>query len=414
MSRRTIENINNMLQNDFYQDREITEITSIDDLTNLPTIRKDDLVEEENFVMFDGLTDEALTFNYTSGTTKHPTIVLRSDSDNQIEKEKASKNVDLHAGDRNYVVISSTIALTGTIFALRDKGVFSGYSTPYNLEFAAQAIDQLEIDTLWSTPSLALKIGEMMKENSINRNSVEKMVLTGEPLSELVYKKLDDLFSGLEVYMDYGSIETGHLGYQCSQLEGTNIYHPFTDKFVFELMDFDEDSRIDQGYGELTVTKAWQNCCLPLVRYRMGDKAKWVEDDCSCGEKKKLEIGGRTVFDSFKMTGFTLYKENFEDALGSVADLIGPTYQIHIKEVEKSEEIAPMLEVHLTPAESLDKELIDIEEIEDSIANNFKVTSSNSYRDMSEKGIFSDLKVMIKESVVSGAKTKPIVDHRTT
>lgn len=382
-------------------------------MRELPTIRKKDIVQEDNFVMFDDLKGDAQTFNYTSGTTKHPTIVLRSESDNRVEREKAGKNVELHAGDRNYVVISSSIALTGTIFSLREKGLLSGYSTPYNLGFATRAIEQLEIDTLWSTPSLALKIGEMLRENNIQNSSVDTMVLTGEPLSDLMYKKLNDFYSGVEVYMDYGSIETGHLGYQCRHLEGTNKYHPFSDKFFFEVLGFDEDDVVEQGYGELAVTKLWKNCCLPLVRYRLGDKAKWIDGECGCGEDMTLDIGGRTVFDSFKMSGFTLYRENFEEALGTVADLIGATYQIHIKEIEDSGEVKPMIEVHLKPAESLEKGLIDREEIKESISSNFKVTADNSYQDMSEKGVFLDLRVKIKDSIVSSAKTKPIVDHRT-
>lgn len=403
--------VNQNLEREFYtaKDEYPDSVEDLQDFRNLPTIRKEDAVDEDKSVMFEEMKDEAVSFNYTSGTTQHPTIVLLSASDMEIETEKALKQVDLCAGDRNYAVISSTIARRGYLRALKERDVLRGYSSPYNIGFSVRAITELEIDTLWTTPSLALKMGEMLSKKEHN---VETIVLTGEPLSDLTRRKLKELYSEVDLCMDYGSIETGHLGYQCEDLQSTNRYHLYDDKFFYEILDFEGDKPVDQGYGELVTTKIWEDCYAPLIRYRSGDRAKWLESDCGCNELT-IEVGGRTVFDSFKMSGFTLYREKFEDALDVVADLIGTTYQIHIKEVEEEGAVKPKLTVHLKPSESLEKDLIDRDEIAEDIAENFTVTDEHTYKDMRERGIFSPLDVVLKESIITDAKTKPVIDHRS-
>ena len=402
--------VNKVLTNSYYSKQNgYFSLESLSDFKALPTLRKTDIVDEENPVMFgEEYKDLAQEFNYTSGTTKHPTMILLSDKDLEVERQKVETLIDNYAGKRNYVVISSSIARRGYLSVLRQKNLFAGYSAPYNLGFSKQAVENLEIDTLWSTPSIALKLGDLLE----GYEGIENIVLTGEPLSELAEKKLDELFSGVDIYMDYGSIETGHLGYQCEHLKGTDSYHLFEDKFYFEILDFESEEMVRDGYGELTVTKIWENCYAPLIRYRLGDKAKWKESDCGCSALT-VEMKGRTVFDSFKLSGFTLYKQKFERALDPVADLIGTTYQIHIREVDVNNQIKPKLEIHLKPSSSLDKNLVDEKELGEDISSNFQVTENNSYKEMVQKGIFAELEVILKDSVVDGAKTKPIIDHRS-
>lgn len=407
--------INENLDKEFYSDKSgYGHIDSIEEFRELPTMRKEDLADEDDFVMFEEYRDEARIFNYTSGTTRHPTIVLRSEKGVEIEKEKVLKHIDLYAGERNYVVISATIALTGMISAFRERDILSGYSTPYNLGFSVGAIKQLDIDTLWATPSLALKIGEMLQEEDERVSSIDTVVLTGEPLSNLGYRKLEELYSGADVYMTYGGMEDGHRAYQCEHLKGTNCYHPFTDRHFFEVLEFESDEPKKDGFGELVTTRLWSDCCIPIVRYRTGDRARWKDSECECGEGPIMEVGGRTVFDSFKMSGFTVYRENFEKSLDSVADMISSVYQIHVKEVEEDGKVMPKLEIHLKPAESLSRELVDEKEVVESISENFQITEEHFYQDMCDKGVFSELEVVLKDSIVSDAKTQLVIDHRSS
>lgn len=406
--------VNHNLGKKFYRETSDypEDIEDEEDFRKLPTSSKEEFVDEDGLMFGKEFLDEAQAFNYTSGTTSHPTMVLISEEDMEAEKEKVRKQAEIAAGKRNYVVISETIARRGMLRALDEMDVLCGYTSPYNPGFSVRAIETLEIDTLWSTPSLALKIGDLASEKG-SIEFVDTLILTGEPLSDLSRKKLKEYYSDPEIYLKYGSIETGTRAYQCKHLKGTDSYHVYPDKFFYEILEFDGDKNLEEDYGELVTTKIWEKSFSPQIRYRSGDKAIWRDSDCGCGAELTVEITGKTVFDSFKMQGITLYRERFERSLDSVADLIDTGYQIHIRDREREGELQPELEVHLKTTESLNKELMDEEDIAESIASNFQITDKDSYKDMSGKGIFSELKVVLKDSVIEDAKTEPIVDHRS-
>lgn len=407
-----IESINQNLESKYYlEDQRFGSIADYKDFKELPTSKKEDLIDKNNSVMFEDKREGSRIFNYTSGSTGSPAIVLRSRKDLDKQREKCLKQVDLYAGERNYLVMSHTIALTGFISAMRSRDILSGFSTPYNLGFTIRAINQLSIDTLWTSPSLALKIGQMVEDNDLDHH-VDTLVMIGEPVSDLARKKIKMYFGGADIYVNYGGTESGHRGYQCDNLKGTNKYHIFGDHHYYEVLEFEEDKMVKDGFGELVMTKLW-NSSLPTVRYRTGDKAKLAREDCGCGKELILDLKGRAAFDSFKMSGFTIYRENFELSLDSIADLIATTYQIHIREVEIDGEVKPMLEIHLRPDESFSVSDLKTESLGDSIAENFSITNKKSYAEMVEAEIFAELEVVLRQEIVEGAKTKPIVDHRT-
>jgi phenylacetate-CoA ligase len=102
------------------------------------------------------------------------------------------------------------------------------------------------------------------------------IVPTSEPLNDGQRAQISRVF-GAPVYDEYGCGETGAMAYACEQ----GRLHIMTENVVVELLG--EDGRqVGPGEaGEVVVTDV-TNFAMPLIRYRLGDRAR-ASDRCTCG-----------------------------------------------------------------------------------------------------------------------------------
>lgn len=88
--------------------------------------------------------------------------------------------------------------------------------------------------------------------------------------------------------MTYASTETGTvIGFECLRRKG---YHLNEFDFFVEILRPDQE-----GYGELVITTVHREV-MPLIRYRTGDVARLIPEDCPCGLPFRLlsPLRGRT------------------------------------------------------------------------------------------------------------------------
>lgn len=97
---------------------------------------------------------------------------------------------------------------------------------------------------------------------------------------------------GARVFRDYGATEAMHVGFECPARRG---YHVDLARFRVELLK-DGVATEPGDIGDVVVT-AFRNAAMPLVRYRIGDVARWAprSDGCACGNNFPLlaQIEGR-------------------------------------------------------------------------------------------------------------------------
>ena len=84
---------------------------------------------------------------------------------------------------------------------------------------------------------------------------------------------------GAPVYDHYQCIESPMLAGECARHDGL---HVFADDRLVEILD-DEGQPVPTGELGSVVITDFRNRVFPLIRYRLGDEARWKEGACPCG-----------------------------------------------------------------------------------------------------------------------------------
>jgi phenylacetate-CoA ligase len=152
-------------------------------------------------------------------------------------------------------------------------------------------IQRYGIDTVIGTPSHLTTIFDAAIRHGIR---LKKAFYTGEQL----YPNDKAYFTerlGLEVFasIGYGTVDGGPLGYQCDHCSGS-VHHVHSDHQYIEIVDPQTGRPVPEGFaGDLLVTNL-NRTVMPLIRFRLGDTARWVSGTCPCGRTTpRLELLGR-------------------------------------------------------------------------------------------------------------------------
>ncbi len=123
--------------------------------------------------------------------------------------------------------------------------------------------------------------------------SLRGILLTGDPLSEAVREKIEEVFGGI-VLSRYSTEELGVLAHEC--VAGRR-HHLNLASYVFELLATEDDSPVSPGDpGRVVVTDLFSHA-MPLIRYETGDLAILSAESCHCGLELPFfeRVEGRSV-----------------------------------------------------------------------------------------------------------------------
>ncbi len=119
---------------------------------------------------------------------------------------------------------------------------------------------------------------------------------------------------GTEVFDRYGTREVGNVAAECDRHEGLHIFGETT---VLEVVDEDGRAVGEGEEGEILVTNL-HNYTMPLIRYRIGDRAVRGADRCSCGRAYPLlaRVVGRSESCVRRRDGGVVLPEFFIHVIG--------------------------------------------------------------------------------------------------
>ncbi len=122
------------------------------------------------------------------------------------------------------------------------------------------------------------------------RPPIKTVVYGGEPLPPGEQKLLRERFGLTRLGSILGANDGGPIGYQCAHCPGS-VHHLASDQVWMELLD--AQGRPAQE-GEVVIT-CLQRRLMPLIRYRLGDRARWLPEPCPCGRTTpRFELLGRS------------------------------------------------------------------------------------------------------------------------
>jgi len=278
---------------------DIGDICSLDDIKNIPTISKEDLIfnldamsENRNRFLCDSKT--------TGGSTGQPVKLYKNPLALARERCATARSyewADIEIGDPQLrfwgvphsqrgarkAYLTDLIANRKRIsaFDLTDQSFLKYYNLA--VKFSPRY--------LYGYVSVIENFARYLLENSLNPlPSVRSVITTSEVLSEGARHTIEKAF-GVKVYNEYGCGEVGSIAHECSH----GNMHLMADNLYVEV-----DDNIDNT-GEIIVTDLY-NTATPLIRYRLGDYATLTKEVCECGRSLPLiqSIHGR-AYDILEM-----------------------------------------------------------------------------------------------------------------
>ncbi len=327
----------------FYEERlrdaglDIKDITSVDDLSLLPSTTRSDL---DNYRDRFGTGDEEniRDLALTSGTTGKAVIVPYTEND--LRRLAFNEAVCFYGAG---LTRNDRLLLTATLDRCFIAGLayYSGAnmlgatvirSGPGQPERQWNIIKTLRPRVIVGVPSFLYELGLWGLNNGIDIGNcpIDTIVTIGEPvrltdhsLSSLG-KKLQDTWSA-SLISSYGAteFETGFC--ECREGVGGHV-HP--ELMLVEVVD-EEGKVLPEGQsGEVVVTPLGVEG-FPLVRLRTGDVARYYDSPCGCGwNTRRLGAVEGRLAQRLKYRGTTFYPETVFNALQELTDVSGAYVEV--------------------------------------------------------------------------------------
>lgn len=173
---------------------------------------------------------------------------------------------------------------------------------------------------------------------------LEKFVFAGQALSKKDEEWLRDALGLSTISSIIGANDGGQIAYQCEYLQGA-MHHVVDDFNYIEIVDQNDQPVPDGEPGRILITSL-KKFAFPLIRYDIGDAARFVKHDCDCGRTSRtIEYLGRS--DSIITVGFM--NIDFNDVVKSLAAFAPTVVQLVARETSSAVEY---LVVHLESPES--------------------------------------------------------------
>lgn len=148
-------------------------------------------------------------------------------------------------------------------------------------EVIVKELNQIRPEVIYTFPSVFKRLAESL-ENSRLKFRPRWLVSQGEILPGFWRDQIQNAFQA-PLYHTYGATEFPRVGFECGLRRG---FHLLSDAAIVEVLDENGQPVIDRE-GEMVLTHL-HNFCMPLIRYRIGDRGILSSRACPCGIRYPL------------------------------------------------------------------------------------------------------------------------------
>lgn len=303
-------------------------IRTIADLKRLPFTEKKDL-QLRNAEFLCCPREDIIDFVTTSGTLGDPVTFGCTEEDLQRLAYNEQKSFACAGITKNSVVQLMTTLdkrfMAGMAYFLGLRALGAGVIRVGNgiPELQWDTIQRLHPDAIMCVPSFILRLIEYAQAHRIDyRNcSVKRIIGIGEGLRNqdfslnILGQRIHDLWPEVQLFATYSSTEMGATFSECEHGLGGHV-HP--ELIIVEIIGEDGKEVPDGQVGEVVVTTLGVKG-MPLLRFRTGDMAAKIVDQCACGRwsYRLTPLVGRKN-NMLKLKGTTIYPPAINDVLASV------------------------------------------------------------------------------------------------
>ncbi len=381
------------------------DIKSVKDLSKLPFTEKTDLRDNYPFGMFTVPMSEIVRIHASSGTTGKPTVVGYTRNDLNMWSEVVTRTLCMAGvGQNDIVQIAYGYGLftggLGMHYGTENLGATVIPISGGNTQKQLQLMQDFKSSVIACTPSYALFLAEVMKENGIEPESLNLKVgiFGAEPWSENMRKEIEAKLK-IKAIDIYGLSEVVGPGVSCECEEQAGM-HINEDHFIPEIIHPETLEPMPPGeIGELVFTTITKEG-IPIIRYRTHDLTRLIYDKCKCGRTlvRMEKCMGRSD-DMLIIRGVNVFPSQIESVLLEMSET-EPHYLLIVEREGTLDVLKVLVEVQ---EQFFSDEIHKLEELKTKIKNNIQNTL----------GISVAVKLVEPKTIERTAgKSKRVIDNR--
>ncbi|MBP5510795.1 MAG: phenylacetate--CoA ligase [Kiritimatiellae bacterium] len=325
--------------NAFYRKRlgeagvEPGDIKSLDDITKLPFLTKEDFRLQYPLGMLCVPQETVREMHMSSGSTGTPVVMAYNEADlTQWAECMARCQVMAGLQPGETIQITPTFGLFnggfGFYHGARRAGMFVVPASSGNTARQIMLMRDFHVKCIASVVSYMPRIVEVLEKTGQTLPDLKIGIFGAETFSDAMRRHLHEKL-GIDAYDIYGMTETGGVGTTGMDCACHNGIHVWEDQYITEIIDPDTGKVVPDGtYGEAVFTSLTRQG-VPILRYRTRDITRILSrETCECGRTSLRidRITGR-FDDMLIVKGVNFYPRQVEQALLQIPGVL-PEYQI--------------------------------------------------------------------------------------
>jgi len=259
------------------------DIKTLEDLTKLPIVRKDEMRCEDPRKLVSVEYDiNKLKVERTSGSTGQPFATYMSGVEDDWRKSiymRANISCGQKPRDR-WVVITSPHHFKDTTGIQRRLGIYAQTCVCLfsSVEEQIRFINEARPDVLDGYSGSLLLLAKEV--NGRGLKTIRPRIIFGSAdLMDVASRQFLERVFEAPFYDQFGCAEVDRTAWQCPEKAG---YHIDVDSVIMQFVDNEEDEVSNGERGEIVYTSLF-NYAMPFIRYAVGDVGVPSDEKCPCG-----------------------------------------------------------------------------------------------------------------------------------
>lgn len=381
------------------------DIQSIEDISKLPFMTKDDLREVYPHGLLAVKQEDIVEVHMSSGTTGKPVVMEYTRKDIDDWAEAVARALAMNGvSSSSTIQVSYGYGLFTGGFGIHHGGQKIGASvipmSGGNTKKQLQVLQDFQPEYLACTPSYAMYLAEAaIEEGIVDKLNLKYGIFGAEPWSEAMRKEIESKLN-IKALDIYGLTEISGPGV-AMECEYQDMLHVADDLFYPEIINPETGEVLPFGEkGELVFTTLTKEG-TPVLRYRTKDITYLSEEKCKCGRTtiRMHRLMGRTD-DMLIIRGVNVFPSQIEEVLLKIEG-VEPHYQLVVERKGNLD----TLEVQVEMSDKLFSDSVGkLEEVAKEIERNLYATLS----------IHAKITLVEPKSIPrSEGKAKRVIDKRT-
>jgi phenylacetate-coenzyme A ligase PaaK-like adenylate-forming protein len=299
-------------------------ITSLNELRQFPFSTPEDVrCNPLQFVCVSQADIQRVVTLQSSGTTGEPKRLYFTTDDQELTIDFFGVGMSTLTTSGDRVLILLPVKTPGSVgdllrMGLERKGAIPiPYGPVRDPAHALETMQSRQADCLVGSPIQVLGLARRWNPK---HKAPRTILLSTDYVPAAIARELENIW-GCEVYNHYGTTEMGlGGGVECAAHRG---YHLREADLYFEVVYPDTGEPAPEGeYGEVVFSTLTRRG-MPLIRYRMGDRSRFIQGECPCGTNLRTLETVRGRFSGFVPVGKEILKlPDFDEALFPIPGLL--------------------------------------------------------------------------------------------